>query len=337
MSETTELFYREALGQAMAEEMERDERVFLMGEEVAEYDGAYKVSQGLLARFGERRVVDTPIAELGFVNVGVGAAMAGLRPIVEVMTFNFAILALDAIVNTAAKARYMTGGQLSVPMVLRGPGGAGGALAAQHSQSLETQYTYVPGLKVVMPATPADAKGLLKSAIRDPDPVIFIESEALYGTRGPVPVGEYTIPIGKGEIKRRGSDVTLIAWSRQMRQILDQVEGWCQTLDLDIEVLDPRTLRPLDDALIFESVRRTHRVVIVEEGWPTGGFGAEIADRIQRHCFDWLDAPVERVCSLDVPMPYSPPLEKLVLPSEERIHAALRRVCYRDTPGGSHG
>lgn len=324
-----ELLYREALNQAMAEEMARDERVFLIGEEVAQYDGAYKVSQGLLARFGEKRVIDAPIAELGFVNLGIGAAMAGLKPVVEVMTFNFAILALDGMINTAAKVHAMSAGQLSCPMVLRGPGGAGGALAAQHSQALETQYTHIPGLKVVIPATPADAKGLLKSAIRDPDPVVFIEAEALYSTKGEVPDGEHLVPIGRGEIKRAGRDVTVISWGRQMRLMMDRVEKSCTELGLDIELLDPRTLRPLDEELIFESVRKTNRVVIVEEGWKYNGFGAEIADRIQRECFDYLDAPVLRVHNLDVPMPYSPPLEKIVLPSEERIHAAIRRVCYR--------
>ncbi len=323
-----QLLYREALNQAMAEEMERDGRVFLIGEEVAEYDGAYKVSQGLLARFGAKRVIDAPIAELGFVNLGVGAAMGGLRPIVEFMTFNFAILALDAMVNTAAKVHAMTAGALSCPMVLRGPGGAGGALAAQHSQALESQYTHIPGLKVVMPATPADAKGLLKAAIRDPNPVIFIEGEALYSTKGEVPDGEHIVPIGKGDVKREGRDVTIIAWSRQMRNLIDSVETLCEKTGLDIELIDPRTLRPLDEELLFASVRKTHRVVIVEEGWQYNGVGAEIADRIQRECFDQLDAPVLRVHNLDVPMPYAPPLEKIVLPSEERIIEALRRVTY---------
>lgn len=325
-----ELLFREALNQAMVEEMERDPLTFLIGEEVAEYDGAYKVSQGMLERFGAERVIDTPIAELGFVNIGIGAAMGGMRPIVEVMTFNFAILALDAMINTAAKARYMSGGQLTVPMVLRGAGGAGGALSAQHSQALESQYTHIPGLKVMMPATPADAKGMLKTAIRDPDPVVFIESEVLYRMKGEVPEGEHLIPMGKGEIKRPGRDVTVIAWSRQMWNLLGLVDELCEETGLDIELLDPRTLRPLDDELIFESVRRTHRVVIVEEGYRYNGFGAEIADRIQRACFDHLDAPVVRVTNLDVPMPYSPPLEEKVLPNRERILEALREVAYLD-------
>jgi len=325
-----ELLYREALNQAMSEEMDRDPMIFLMGEEVAEYDGAYKVSAGMLERFGSDRVIDTPIAELGFVGLGVGAAMGGTRPIIEVMTFNFAILALDAIVNTAAKVHYMTAGQMSCPMVLRGAGGAGGALGAQHSQALESQYTHIPGLKVVMPATPYDAKGLLKSAIRDPDPVVFIESEALYSSKGEVPDETYTIPLGKGDVKREGADVTVVSWSRQMRQLMDRVDGYVEELGVDIELIDPRTLRPLDEELIFESVRKTNRVVIVEEGWQYNGVGAEIADRIQRECFDHLDAPVIRVHNVDVPMPYSPPLEKLVLPSDDRIKDAIRRVCYLD-------
>ena len=320
----TETLFREALNQAMCEEMERDPLVFLMGEEVARYDGAYKVSRGMLDRFGDKRVIDSPIAELGFVNLGVGAAMGGCRPIIEMMTFNFAMLALDAMINTAAKAHQMTAGMLHVPMVLRGAGGAGGALAAQHSQALEAQYTHAPGLKVVMPSTPYDAKGLLKSAIRDDDPVVFIESEALYSSKGEVPDEEYLVPLGRGDVKRAGDDVTVIAWSRQMRQLIDAVDRYVEVLGVDIELIDPRTLRPLDDALIFESVKKTNRVVIVEEGWQYNGVGAEIADRIQRECFDFLDAPVVRVHSLDVPMPYSPPLEQLVLPSEERISDARR-------------
>ncbi len=332
-----EMLYREALNQALAEEMERDDRVFLMGEEVAEYNGAYKVSQGLLDRFGSKRVIDTPIAELGFVGLGVGAAMGGLIPVVEVMTFNFAILSLDAIVNTAAKTRYMSNGTLSCPMVLRGATGAGGALAAQHSQSLESQYTNIPGLKVVSAATPADAKGLLKSAIRDPDPVIFFEHESLYATKGDVPEGEYVIPLGRGDVKRAGADVTVIAWSRQMRNLMDGVEAMCERTGLDIELIDPRSLRPIDEDLIFESVRKTNRVVIVEEAWGHSSAGAEISDRIQRGCFDYLDAPVTRVSHLEVPMPYSPPLEALVLPNNDRIEAALRSVTYGAAKGGADG
>ncbi len=323
-----ETLYRDALNQAMSEEMEADPNIFLMGEEVAQYNGAYKVSAGMLERFGPERIIDSPIAELGFVNLGIGAAMAGCRPIIEVMTFNFAMLALDAMINTAAKTHAMSAGALSVPMVLRGAGGAGGALAAQHSQSLESQYTHVPGLKVMMPSTPYDAKGMLKTAIRDNDPVVFIEHEALYSTKGEVPEGEYLIPLGRGDIKRPGNDVTVISWSRQMRQLVDTVDGLVEETGVDIELLDPRTLRPLDEELIFESVRKTNRVVIVEEGWKYNGVGAELADRIQRECFDYLDAPVVRVHNLDVPMPYSPPLEKVVLPTPERIKEAIRRVTY---------
>lgn len=324
-----ETLYRDALNQAMIEEMDADERIFLIGEEVAEYNGAYKVSAGMLDRFGAKRVIDAPIAELGFVNLGIGAAMTGCRPIVEVMTFNFALLALDAMINTAAKVHYMTAGKMSCPMVLRGAGGAGGALAAQHSQSLESQYTHVPGLKVMAPATPYDAKGMLKAAIRDGDPVVFFEHEALYSSKGEVPDEEYIIPIGKGDVKREGSDVTVIAWSRQMRNLVDNVETYCEEWGVDIELIDPRTLRPLDEELIFNSVKKTNRVVIVEEGWGYNGVGAEIADRIQRECFDHLDAPVIRVHNLDVPMPYAPPLEKKVLPTPERIEAAIRRVTYK--------
>lgn len=323
-----ETLFRDALNQAMIEEMDSDPNIFLMGEEVAQYNGAYKVSAGMLDRFGAERVIDAPIAELGFVNLGIGAAMAGCRPIIEVMTFNFAILALDGMVNTAAKAHAMSAGAITVPMVLRGAGGAGGALAAQHSQSLESQYTHIPGLKVMMPATPYDAKGMLKTAIRDNDPVVFIEHEALYSTKGDVPEGEYLIPMGKGDVKREGKDVTVIAWSRQMRQLMDSVDGLVEELGMDIELIDPRTLRPLDEELIFESVKKTNRVVIVEEGWKYNGVGAEIADRIQRECFDYLDAPVLRVHNLDVPMPYAPPLEKIVLPTPERIKEAIRRVTY---------
>jgi pyruvate dehydrogenase E1 component beta subunit len=324
-----QILYREALNQAMSEEIERDERVYLIGEEVAQYDGAYKVSQGMLARFGPKRIIDTPIAELGFVAVAVGSALAGLRPIIEVMTYNFAILSLDAIVNTAAKVHQMSAGQLSCPIVLRGATGAGGALAAQHSQSLESQYTHIPGLICVSPSTPADAKGLLKSAIRDPNPVIYFEHEALYSSKGEVPDGEHLVPLGKGDIKRVGSDVTVIAWSRQMRSLIDHADTWSQELGIDIELVDPRTLRPLDMPLILESVRKTNRVVIVEEGFSFNHVGSEIAYRIQREAFDHLDAPVERVTNLDVPMPYSPPLEKLVLPNADRIKDAIRRVCYR--------
>lgn len=320
--------FREALNRALAEELAADPDTFLMGEEVAEYDGAYKVSQGLLERFGAKRIIDTPIAELGFVGLGIGAAIYGLKPVVEVMTFNFAMLSLDAVVNTAAKVRYMSAGRLSCPIVIRGPSGAGGALAAQHSQALEQQYTHIPGLKVVSPATPADAYGLLRSAIRDPDPVIFMEHESLYGTRGPVEETPYLLPLDKADIKRHGKDVTIISWSRQMRQLMDQVDQLMEATGLDIELLDLRSLRPLDEEAIIASVKKTNRAIVVEEGWGHSSVGATVVDLIQREAFDYLDAPVLRVTQREVPMPYSPPLERHSMPSFERIEEALRTVCY---------
>lgn len=320
--------YREALRRALAEELEADPSVFLMGEEVAQYDGAYKVSQGLLERFGEKRIIDTPIAELGFVGLGVGAAMYGMRPVIEVMTFNFALLSLDAIINTAAKTRFMTAGKLGCPLVLRGAMGAGGALAAQHSQSFEQQYTHIPGLKVVAPATPYDAYGMLRTAIQDPDPVIFIEHESLYGSRGELPDAPFTIPLNKADIKRKGSGVTVIAWSRQMRNLIDNVEALVEKTGVDIELLDLRSLRPLDAEAIIASVKKTNRAVIVEEAWAHSSVGASVADLIQREAFDYLDAPIARVNQRDVPMPYSPPLEAYTLPSMDRIEDAIRSVCY---------
>lgn len=322
-----QLQFREALNQALAEEMARDPDVFLMGEEVGEYDGAYKVSQGLLAKFGPMRVVDTPIAEAGFMGIAVGAAMMNLRPVVEMMTFNFAILALDQIINHAAKMYYMTNGQIKCPVVVRGAGGAPGWLAAQHSQSLEAQYAHIPGLKVVMPATPYDAKGLLKSAIRDDNPVIFIESELMYSWKGEVPEGEYTIPLGKGDIKRAGKDITIVSWSRTLHLALEAADELAK-LGYEAEVVDPRTLRPLDTELIFASVRKTNRVVIAEEGWPFASVGAGISHEIQRHCFDHLDAPIEQVASLDLPMPYAPNLEALVKPTTAKILEACKRALY---------
>jgi pyruvate dehydrogenase E1 component beta subunit len=323
-----ELTYREALREAMAEEMERDERVFLMGEEVGHYNGAYKVSEGLLARFGERRVVDTPIAETGFAGVGIGAAMVGLRPIIEFMTWNFSLCAYDQLVNNAAKLRYMSGGQIALPIVFRGPGGAAHQLAAQHSQAVESLYAYVPGLKVVAPSTPYDAKGLLKAAIRDDNPIVFIEGEILYGRKGQVPEEEYIIPLGKGDIKREGKDVTVIAWSKMTHVALDAATELAKS-GIDVEVIDPRTLRPLDDTLVLRSVKKTNRCIIVEEGWPFAGAGAEIAYRVTSGAFDYLDAPVVRVTSEDVPMPYAKNLEKLVLPSVEKVIAAVKNVLYR--------
>ncbi|MBI3013922.1 MAG: pyruvate dehydrogenase complex E1 component subunit beta [Candidatus Tectomicrobia bacterium] len=320
--------YREALNQALREEMERDPNVFIVGEEVGYYQGAYKVTQGLLDQFGEWRVRDTPIAEEVIAGIGIGAALVGLRPIAEMMTFNFSLLALDQIVNNAAKIRYMSGGQFKVPVVFRGPGGAAHQLGAQHSQSLESYYAYVPGLKVVLPATPKDAKGLLKSAIRDDDPVVFIESEVLYGTRGEVPEGEYTIPLGQAEVKRPGKDVTLIAHSKTVLLALQVAESLAAE-GIEAEVVDPRTLRPLDSDLLLESVRKTHRCVIVEEGWPFCGIGAQIATTLYSEAFDTLDAPIERVTSADVPMPYAKPLEAAVVPDTKRVRAAIDKVLYR--------
>jgi pyruvate dehydrogenase E1 component subunit beta len=320
--------YREALNQGLREEMRRDERVFLMGEEVGFYQGAYKVSKGLLEEFGPERVLDTPITELGFTGLAVGAAMAGLRPVVEMMTFNFSLLALDQIVNSAAKMLYMSGGQCSVPMVIRGPGGSAHQLAAQHSQALEAWFCHVPGLKVVMPSTPADAKGLLKSAVRDNNTVIFIESEVLYGTRGEVPEGEYVIPIGVAEVKRPGRDVTVIAHSKMVLVALDAARE-VEKEGIEVEVIDPRTLRPLDSEAIIRSVKKTNRAVIVEEGWPYCGVGAQMVDTIQHHAFDYLDAPVLRVTGADVPMPYAKNLEHLCLPDKARVVEAIHRVLYK--------
>ncbi len=319
---------REALNQAMREEMRRDASVFLLGEEVGQYQGAYKITQGLVQEFGEWRVRDTPIAEEAIAGVAVGAAFVGMRPIAEMMTFNFSILALDQIVNHAAKYRYMSGGQIRCPLVMRGPSGAAAQVAAQHSQAFESWYAYVPGLVVVMPSTPKDAKGLLKSAIRDDNPVIFMENEVLYNLKGEVPEAEYTIPLGLGDVKRAGRDVTIVAWSRSVQTALAAAELLAKD-GIEAEIVDPRTLRPLDDQIIFESVRRTNRCVIVEEGWRYAGFGAEIADRVQRECFDALDAPVLRVTSADVPMPYSRMLEKAYLPQPDKVVAAVQQVLYR--------
>ena len=321
--------YREALNQAMSEEMERDPRIFLMGEEVGHYQGAYKVSQGMLQRFGEKRVVDTPIAECGFVGIGVGAAMVGLRPIIELMTWNFSLVAIDQIINNAAKVRQMSGGQFKVPLVVRGASGAAHQLGAQHSSSFEAMYCNTPGLKVVMPATPADAKGLLKSAIRDDDTVIFMEAELLYGEQGEVPEGEHIVPIGKGDIKRKGKDCTVVAYSKMVGLALEAAKV-LEKEGIDIEVVDPRTLRPLDDELIFESVRKTNRCVIVQEAAPHSSFGGEIAMRVQKACFDDLDAPIERVASEDVPVPYALNLEAVVLPDVARVVAAVKRAMYVD-------
>ncbi|HUQ04890.1 MAG TPA: pyruvate dehydrogenase complex E1 component subunit beta [Kofleriaceae bacterium] len=320
---------REALNQAMREEMERDASVFIMGEEVGHYNGAYKVTQGLLQRFSERRVVDAPIAEMGFAGIGVGAAMVGLRPIIEFMTFNFSLVAIDQIINNAAKIFPMSGGQYNIPMVFRGPSGPAVQVGSQHSQALESFFAHVPGLKVVLPSTAYDAKGLLKTAIRDDNPVVFMEGETLYGMTGEVPAEEYTIPLGVGDVKREGQHVTLVAWSRMVHTCLDAAKVLAKD-GVEAEVVDPRTLRPLDHAIICDSVKKTGRCVIVEVGWPVAGFGAEIAYRVQRECLDHLDAPIERVCSDDVPMPYAKNLEDEVQPQVKDVVAAVRRALYLD-------
>jgi len=322
------LTYREALNQGLREEMRRDDRVFLIGEDVAYYQGAFKVSKGFLEEFGPRRVVDTPITELGFTGLAVGAAMAGLRPVVEVMTFNFAILALDQIVNHAAKIRYMSGGQVSVPLVIRGPGSAAHQLAAQHSQSLEAWFCHVPGLKVVAPATPHDAKGLLKSAVRDDNPVIFLEAQLLYPSQGEIEEGEHTIPIGEADVKRQGTDVTIIAYSKMLLVALDAAERLAQE-GIQAEVVDPRTLRPLDIAALAASAKKTGRVVIVEEGWPFAGLGAQIAESLYRRVFDYLDGPIVRVTGRDVPMPYARNLEDAAVPDADRVVDAVHQALYR--------
>ena len=321
--------YRDALNQALREEMQRDSRVFLMGEEVGVYQGAYKVSRGLLDEFGPMRVVDTPITELGFAGVGVGAAMVGLRPVIEMMTFNFALLALDQIINSAAKMRYMSGGQVGVPMVVRGPGGAALQLGSQHSQAFEAHYAHIPGLKVVMPATPADAKGLLKSAIRDENPVIFIEGEMLYNTKGEVPDGEHIVPLGVAEVKREGSDVTLVSHSKSVTVALKAAEQLAAE-NISAEVVDLRTIRPLDEATVLASVSKTHRCVVVEEGWPFAGIGAQVVDTIQKEIFDELDAPVLRVTGADVPMPYNKVLERQAKSDPAKVIAAVKKVLYVD-------
>ncbi len=319
---------REALNQALREELERDENVFLMGEEVAAYQGAYKVTKGLLDEFGGKRVIDTPITELGFAGLGVGAAMVGLRPVIEFMTFNFSILATDQIVNSAAKMLYMSGGQFKIPIVFRGPGGSAYQVSSQHSQAIESWFAYFPGLKVVMPSTPADAKGLLKSAIRDDDPVIFIEQERMYGNKGEVPEDkDFTIPLGVAEVKREGKDATIVARSLMVPVALKAAEE-LEKQGVSCEVVDPRTIRPLDIETIVASVKKTNRVVIAEESHPFCGVAAEISAEIMEHAFDYLDAPVRRVSGADVPMPYAKNLEDLAIPKIEQIIKAVREVSY---------
>ncbi|MFO1080793.1 MAG: pyruvate dehydrogenase complex E1 component subunit beta [Reyranellaceae bacterium] len=326
---TQHMTVREALRDAMAEEMRRDEQVFLMGEEVAQYQGAYKVSQGLLEEFGARRVIDTPITEHGFAGLGVGAAFGGLKPIVEFMTFNFAMQAIDQIINSAAKTHYMSGGQMTSPIVFRGPNGAAARVAAQHSQCYASWYAHVPGLRVLAPWSAADAKGLLKAAIRDPNPVIFLENEILYGQSFDVPEDpDFVLPIGKAKIERPGKDVTIVAFSIMVGKALQAAEALAKD-GIDAEVINLRSLRPFDSETIVNSVKKTNRLVSVEEGWPFAGIGAELAAQMMELAFDWLDAPVKRVHGLDVPLPYAANLEKLALPQADTIVEAARAVCYR--------
>lgn len=320
--------FREALREAMSEEMRRDSTVFLMGEEVAEYNGAYKVSQGMLDEFGPKRIIDTPIAELGFAGIGVGAAMNGLKPIIEFMTFNFSLVAIDQVINSAAKMLSMSGGQYSCPIVFRGPTGNAGQLGAQHSQNFENWYANTPGLKVVVPSNPYDAKGLLKSAIRDPDPVIFMESEVMYGDKGEVPEGEYLLPIGIAEIKRQGKDVTLVSFGKMMKVVMSAAEELAKE-GIEAEVIDLRSVRPIDYDTLIASVKKTNRMVIVEEAWPLASISTDLAFQVQRIAFDYLDAPILRVNSMDVPLPYAPTLIEAALPNVKRTIDAVKAVLYR--------
>lgn len=322
------LQFREALREAMSEEMRKDENVFLLGEEVANYNGAYKVSQGMLDEFGEKRVIDTPIAELGFTGIAVGAAMNGLRPIVEFMTWNFAILAADQIINSAAKMLQMSGGQVGCPIVFRGGNGTAGQLAATHSQSFESFYAHVPGLKVVTPSTPYDAKGLLKSAIRDEDPVLVLESEKMYGDKGEVPEGEYIVPIGVADIKREGSDVTIVSFGKIIKEAHKAAEELAKE-GISCEIIDLRSVRPIDYGTVVNSVKKTNRVVVVEESWPIASIASEIAYHVQHYAFDYLDAPVTRVMQSDTPFPFSPSLMEEALPNVPRIMAAVKAVLYK--------
>ena len=322
-----EVQFREALREAMSEEMRRDETVFLMGEEVAEYNGAYKVSQGMLDEFGEKRVIDTPIAELGFAGIGVGAAMNGLRPIVEFMTFNFSLVAIDQVINSAAKMYQMSGGQFNVPMVFRGPTGSAGQLGAQHSQAFESWYANCPGLKVVVPSNPADAKGLLKSAIRDDDPVIFMESEQMYGDKGMIPEGEYLIPIGKADVVRKGTDVTIVSFGKIMKVANAAAEELAKE-GIEAEVIDLRTVRPIDYATVIESVKKTNRMVVLEEAWPLASISTELTYNVQKDAFDYMDAPVKRVTCQDTPLGYAPTLVEEWLPNVERVVEAAKSVSY---------
>ncbi|MEX2336825.1 MAG: pyruvate dehydrogenase complex E1 component subunit beta [Fulvivirga sp.] len=323
-----EIQFRQALGEAMSEEMRRDENVFLMGEEVAEYNGAYKVSQGMLDEFGPERVVDTPIAELGFAGVGVGAAMNGLRPVIEFMTFNFSLVAIDQVINGAAKLMSMSGGQFNVPIVFRGPTGNAGMLSSQHSQNFESWYANCPGLKVVVPSNPYDAKGLLKSSIRDNDPVIFMESELMYGDKGEVPENEYLIPLGTADIKKEGTDVTVVGFGKIMKVAMEAAKE-AEKNGISVEVIDLRTVRPIDYAAVVESVKKTNRLVIVEEAWPLAAISSEVTYHIQKHAFDYLDAPIHRINNMDVPLPYAPTLIDAILPDVKRTLDAVNAVMYR--------
>ena len=322
------LQFREALREAMSEEMRRDESVFLLGEEVAEYNGAYKVSQGMLDEFGPRRIIDTPIAELGFSGIAVGAAMNGLRPIVEFMTWNFAILAADQIINSAAKMLQMSGGQYCCPIVFRGGNGPAGQLGATHSQSFEAFYAHVPGLKVITPSNPADAKGLLKAAIRDNDPVVFLESEKMYGYKGEVPEGEFIIPIGVADVKRKGTDITLVTFGKIIKVAQEAADALAKQ-NISVEIIDLRTIRPIDYGCIVESIKKTNRCVVVEEAWPLASISSEIAYHLQRYAFDYLDAPVQRVTQTDTPFAFSPTLIEEALPNVERIVKAVKTTLYR--------
>ncbi len=324
-----EIQFREALREALTEEMRRDASTFLMGEEVAEYNGAYKVSQGMLDEFGPERVIDTPISELGFAGVGVGAAMNGLRPIIEFMTFNFSLVAIDQVINGAAKMMSMSGGQYNVPIVFRGPTGNAGMLSSQHSQNFESWYANCPGLKVVVPANPYDAKGLLKTAIRDDDPVIFMESELMYGDKGQVPAEEYLIPIGVADVKKQGSDVTIVTFGKILKVAM-AAAAELEKEGISAEVVDLRSVRPIDYATVVESVKKTNRLVIVEEAWPLAAISSEITYHIQKHAFDYLDAPIHRINSLDAPLPYAPTLIQAILPNVERTVKAAKAVMYRD-------
>ncbi|MDQ3073565.1 MAG: pyruvate dehydrogenase complex E1 component subunit beta [Bacteroidota bacterium] len=327
MTEDRNIPFRQALREAMEEEMRKDDRIFIMGEEVAEYNGAYKVTQGMLDEFGPKRVIDTPIAELGFTGIGVGAAMNGLRPIVEFMTWNFALLAIDQIINSAAKILQMSGGQFGCPIVFRGPSGSAGQLGAQHSQMFESWFANCPGLKVISPSNPADAKGLLKSAIIDPDPVVFMESEVMYGEKGFVPAEEYFIPIGKAEIKREGKDVTFVSFNKLMKVAYQAAEE-LEKEGISAEVIDLRTIRPLDFMTIVGSVKKTSRLVIIEESWPFGSVSSEITYQVQKHAFDYLDAPIKRVTAKDVSMGYAPTLVEAFLPNVKDAIEAAKSAMY---------